>query len=775
MLARTLTATVSLLLTFQAMISLSKAVTDGDVYPLAPGAAQNLDLLQMACAAAGIFGLVACAFWDRLGRILKELSHKMEVDLSSLSPGWTLFWMSAVSLFLEVLLIRWISVEVRAFTFFKNLALLAAFFGLGAGCMRNEHRINMTQTVAGILVLILLIRIPVAWFFMGLLWSPERFVVWGLNVPTSLRYALGFPMLLAIVTLIAWIFIPLGSIIGASFRRLPNLRAYSINLSGSLLGTLSYTIVSFLETPPWAWFLFTLLALLPLFKRGGALVAATLSLAALAILLRPDPEYERILWSPYQKIALTKGGPGPADEPAYTITVNNAFMYLNDLSPRVLKKLPDGYESVRFNHYDLPYEFHPEAKTALILGAGGGNDAAAALRHSIDRVDAVEIDPAIYRLGREFHPEKPYLSPKCNVIIDDARAYLKRCTTRYDIVTFGLLDSHTLSSAMTNLRLDHFVYTLEAFRDAKKVLAEDGVMVVTVVFQSDNSIARFHGLLSEAFGRPPLVLREGRYPGVTGVVFVAGSHERLQQALGKNVALAEYVEANRVREIGAAPITTDDWPYLYLERPRIPGLYLVVSALLVAAFGVLGRRTVGKISIKWPFFFLGAAFLLLEFQLITRLNLLFGSTWLVNCGVISALLLMALLANIVAGRVPRWLIWPCYGLLLSSLAGNYLIPADAYLGLGHIFGGLLAAFVGSLPVLFAGVIFSRLFRDSEDPHSALGSNLFGATIGGLLETVSFLTGLKALTFLVMAFYALSWICARRSGTNIRREQSATIA
>src|SRR5438552_17491793 len=46
---------------------------------------------------------------------------------------WQLFLLSAVSLFLELAIIRWLSSEVRIFAYFKNLPLLAAFLGFGMG------------------------------------------------------------------------------------------------------------------------------------------------------------------------------------------------------------------------------------------------------------------------------------------------------------------------------------------------------------------------------------------------------------------------------------------------------------------------------------------------------------------------------------------------------------------------------------------------------------------------------------------------------------------
>src|SRR5262245_52626560 len=44
-----------------------------------------------------------------------------------------LFLISSLGLFLELAIIRWLSAEVRLFSYFKNLPLLASFLGLAIG------------------------------------------------------------------------------------------------------------------------------------------------------------------------------------------------------------------------------------------------------------------------------------------------------------------------------------------------------------------------------------------------------------------------------------------------------------------------------------------------------------------------------------------------------------------------------------------------------------------------------------------------------------------
>src|SRR5262249_57177043 len=131
---------------------------------------------------------------------------------------------------------------------------------------------------------------------------------------------------------------------------------------------------------------------------------------------------------------------------------------------------------------------------------------AGAVRHGAPDVVAVEIDPAILDLGRRFHPEHPYDSPAVRLVNDDARSYFATSTERFDVISFGLLDSHT-TTAMTNARLDHYVYTLESLRQAKSLLAHGGVLVLSFEAKKPWIADRMAGALTQVFGTEPLSFR----------------------------------------------------------------------------------------------------------------------------------------------------------------------------------------------------------------------------------------------------------------------------
>jgi hypothetical protein len=149
--------------------------------------------------------------------------------------------------------------------------------------------------------------------------------------------------------------------------------------------------------------------------------------------------------------------------------------------------------------------------------------------------------------------------------------------------------------------------------------------------------------------------------------------------------------------------------------------------------------------------------MLLETQVISRLALYFGTTWQVNGIVISVLLAALLVANQIVDYFPKtmsriWIVLP----LLVGLLVAYWFPFNRIAG-PPAFVGALAALVFSVPVIFAGLLFSLQFRSVAAPGAALGANVLGAVVGGLLENFSLLAGMRALLLLTIAVYCVAAI------------------
>jgi hypothetical protein len=393
----------------------------------------------------------------------------------------------------------------------------------------------------------------------------------------------------------------------------------------------------------------------------------------------------------------------------------------------------------------------------LVVGAGTGNDVAAALRHGATHVDAVEIDPFIYRLGRTYHPERPYDSPKVSVTITDARAYFKRATRKYDLIVFGYLDAHTMVTGFSSIRLDNYVYTLESFREARSLLNQNGTLVLAFgggrTFISD----RLFATLAQAFNAPPRAYFTGY--DESGVVFVEGKGAESNLA-GRFPEISKDLESHQATTV----LATDHWPFLYLESRTVPfAIWSVLALFLYFATAVLQREvSIRRIATRQGLhlFFLGAGFMLLETKGVTELSLLFGSTWIVNAVVIAAFLVMGLLANtfIMFRPVSRGI---AYGVLFTILAAGMFIPYSLFGALPTLEKVLCAAALAGLPVFFSGLIFSRSFRDVAHPAQGLGINLLGAVVGGALENLVMIGGTPVLGVLAFLLYGLSAVFAFR--------------
>src|SRR6266566_8982242 len=72
----------------------------------------------------------------------------------------SLILVSFLGLFLELLLIRWISSEIGIFAYFKNFVLIACFLGFGLGCYLSRRRVNLLTMVIPLLTLVLVVKFP---------------------------------------------------------------------------------------------------------------------------------------------------------------------------------------------------------------------------------------------------------------------------------------------------------------------------------------------------------------------------------------------------------------------------------------------------------------------------------------------------------------------------------------------------------------------------------------------------------------------------------------
>ncbi len=695
-----------------------------------------------------------------------------------------LFVLSAASLFFELLVIRWLSADFMAFTVFKTFPLVTCYVGLGVGfaTAREKNYLNLAPFAILQLVGFMLLSKVVGF---------DKFIFPSLNVfqwlsPDALLSGqmMWIYLLLFVLILIILLSGPfaamacIGSRLGQLFAKIPPLNAYATDISGALCGSILFSICSFLGFAPWM-LMIPVLVIIGIFAQEAKWWKKVIPLALSAVLsawVIAPPGYT-FLWSPYQKLSIADFtvGDSPSDielakKQGIVIGTNGVFYQyalnlstenLNDptMSAAVLKELQS-----HSRHYNLPYKFK-HAKSVLILGAGSGNDVAAALRNGAEHVDAVDIDPVILKLGDTRHPEKPYSSPKVNQVCDDARDFLNRATGKYDLIIFAGLDSHTISSRGGSMRLDNYVYTKQSMQRALNLLNPDGLMIVSFCKSTAWLSYRLRSTIEQAAGYAPTTLVDESNPKLSWEIYVTGPLVR-DKILKIDPAAIVPFAIQGPSTLGPTRILTDDWPFIYVSPVGVDVPYLLVVFVVLLLSAVAARRVLFAPADRssWQMFFLGAAFLLLELQSIARLSLLYGSTWYTSAIVINSVLLMILGANFLVIKASDFLapkIKLIYCLLLLSLIGSALLPVreilDQFNGLS---GQLIISFLTVLPMMIAGLIFSLSFKRVPQPDKAFAFNLLGAVAGAMLEYASNYIGINSLVWIALVLYLASFCCAR---------------
>ncbi|GMR11951.1 MAG: hypothetical protein BMS9Abin29_0137 [Gemmatimonadota bacterium] len=672
--------------------------------------------------------------------------------------GLELVLVSFLVLVQELVLIRWLPAQVRVVAYFPNLILISAFLGLGIGALQGRRRSFLWLWPVTLLTLV-----STAVLFSGIrftaqgesehLWllyfdlPPDSMVIRSVRLPLILLFILS-----------AASFVPLGQFVAARldvFREKSSaLWGYSLDLAGSLLGVIAFTLLSVSGTFPVVWFSLAItVGLVLLMLRGTRRGLSTLLILAVGILVYTS---ERgLMYSPYYSLDINAF----EDSPDFEVTTNGSLHQwaksLRREDPNLLQ-----FDSIIRVGYHLPYTLleEPPGKV-LVLGAGTGNDVSVLLDEGAEEIHAVEIDPVILKIGKERHPNRPYDSPRVTVFNTDARSYLSNTNEKYDLIVFGTLDSMTRLSALSNVRLDNFVYTKDAIESARRRLAPGGGMMLYFMVKEDYIREHLVDVLSQTFGEGPLQL-QGPYV-LFNYVFMAG--DRFDHLRPPEAAAGQTVPQL------STSIPTDDWPYLYLSKRGISGFYLSLMAafLLIGVAGVFVSSRQMRASLLEPggvdgeMFLYGLAFLLLETKFVTAMNLLWGATWLTSAVVFGSILVMILVGTVIMELKP--MVWrvAATGLIVSLLV-TYFIPND--LLLRESIAGRLAAsvlFVGT-PIFFASICFALRFKARPAADLAFGWNLLGAVAGGLMEFFSMLVGLKALTLVAVAAYLGSfWLYAVR--------------
>jgi SAM-dependent methyltransferase len=660
----------------------------------------------------------------------------------------TLFISSFLVLFLEIALIRWIPAYVRLLAYFSNFILLAAFLGAGLGCLLAGARRNLFVWFP---LVLLIVVAAVDRFRLEISVGNSTNIYFTSGTPQPVVPVESTLLLPILFVIVAVLFVTVSQRMGRELAARPPLRAYAVNLLGSLAGVACFALVSWLELPPAAWFGVIVVAALPfVWKAPRPLAIVNILLLAGCIGLVHRME-RGSFWSPYYRITLFDEGPDTVVE------VNKIFH--QSMAPIEKKEY----------FYQWPYSvFGDTFEDVLILGAGTGTDVAAALRHGARHVDAVEIDPVILRLGTRLHPDRPYHDVRVRRINDDARHFLATTDRKYDLIVFALIDSLTVQSSFSSVRLESYMFTEESFRAVRDRLKPDGVIALYNYFREKWLVDRLANAVATVFGQEPLahVHQERAYlavmlagPRVAALV----ARPPLPNQLMAYGQPHDPSPARPLQRDASIVPATDDWPFLYMRAPELPRHYVLALAvvLLVSSVSLWGVSRMNRTTWSWQFFLLGVGFMLLETKSIVQFALLWGSTWSSASLAIASVLVMALVSTAIVARVNIRSRLSILAALIALLILGYLLPVGRVTFSSRIAESIFYGALVFSPVLCAGLLFSSSYKRSVSTASDFGANLFGAMVGGVAEYFSLLTGYRFLLLIVAVCYVLAVLIADR--------------
>jgi tRNA1(Val) A37 N6-methylase TrmN6 len=668
-----------------------------------------------------------------------------------------IFIISFLILFFELTLIRYISATIVSISFYSNIILLASFFGVGAGCLLNVKKNLFNYFPALIFILLLILNSSLLMINTS---ESEMLMfqdfVGEYKIPSWL-------IIIFIFSFVAFLFLILGQQLKLAFRNFEkSIDAYLFDLLGSIAGIIIFSTLSYFELGFIYWISITFILWLLINhthknptknKKHDSFFAWIL---AIAFALFLNIIHENSWWSKYYFIKLTEFKKGEY----YHIFTNKTGHQVMEIKPKLW-------------FYRIPYDSfkNPQYDDVLIIGVGSGQDASIALQNNVKNIDAVDIEPRLVELGKQYHPLKPYSDPRVKITIADGRNFIEnQKDKKYDLIIFALTDSLTLASNSSNTRLESYLMTVESFAKAKSLLKENGMLMLYNNYRKDWLIEKLTKMLEQNF--PDKVLVITSKIDESALLIAGNKITNFNEA--KFIKEKTKLSFKKTSEIDPEnQVGTDNWPFSYLFKPSIPSSYLTIISFIISLSGTAVFLFLKKYKaeaenknlswqkfltiIPWHMFFLGAGFMLLETKNIINFQLLFGSTWIVNSLVFIAILGLALTSAILTKMKLIFNKKILYFLMIFAIAISIFFPLKSIIELPFYLKYLSAILISLLPIFFANLIFSNHFSHQNNAEISFGLNMVGALFGGLLEYLSMIYGYHFLLYLIGFCYLMAII------------------
>jgi hypothetical protein len=311
-------------------------------------------------------------------------------------------------LVLELALIRWLGTQIRIAAYFANLVLVATFLGMGLGVGQGEASGLSRWGIPALAIVSIVLAASGPLGLMHLTFPDPAIALWDRAPTATWAQFVGSALVVtACFWCVAAIFMLLGTRVGHLFDQLPPLRAYAVDLGGSLLGVLAMALAAALWATPPVWIALGVLPLVWIHRDALSVVAAGIAIAAAAISI------DGARFSPYNRIDLTQAVELDPDSPPppsteWLLQANRDYhQRMLDLRPLAGSRPQRDFVRIV---YELPFRVG-RLKTGtpprIVVGAGTSNDVAAALRLGYREVVGIDIDRRSSRSVRTFTGAPP--------------------------------------------------------------------------------------------------------------------------------------------------------------------------------------------------------------------------------------------------------------------------------------------------------------------------------------------------------------------------------
>lgn len=420
--------------------------------------------------------------------------------------------------------------------------------------------------------------------------------------------------------------------------------------------------------------------------------------------------------------------------------LNNQFLFDN-------KNIVQGEEAI---HY--PMSQLDSAGNVLIVSGGVAGMLKELLKYPIDQIDYVEYNPYIVKLAGDF--SKGLDNEKVRVFHMDPRQFIRESGEKYDAVILNIPEPSSLQA--------NRYYTQSFFRDAKKILTEDGILSFTLLPYSNyleeekaRVLSTVYSTVAEFFPHIRIIPGEKHY-------FLC-SQRKYDQAITQQIQKKEintrYVNRNYLNDMqlkmrgdqvqekldrNARPNKDFKpkaffqhiqwWMDLFQQQPWLIGL----GALIIGAILLVLMRPMS--SGMFAAGFTGASS---EVMLIFAFQILYGNIYHLAGIVFTVFMVGLFFGASYAGKiisVPGKNNIIRIQLILAALAITIPLVAGAIIGWPPIPVYILLFGLTILVGLFTGLQFSTISSADERSYSVLSSSIYsadsaGAAAGALLVGV----------------------------------------